>query len=440
MKKSNIVICLLLVVLICLGWSSVITNLLEENSQYDVYLENASVYREKGLYQKAFASYENALALRESKEIRDCWLEAYRMAYEDEVISASKYAEAMLNACELYPDCVEYWERLISFYLDQGSYNSAYDICQKCAKAEVESERLTELSNRVLYSYTSTRKVYSEFVRSSYGRFAVHSETGWGVLNFSGEETVGSDYIYISSHNSSGQVVYVTDKGVRLKSINGVVEAIMTDTITKAGAYGSGLLPVYTEGEGWRYLDCESGEYITQYFDEASNYQNGLALVKKGDSWYFIDPNGDKASDVTFDDVKLHGNGDYAYKNVMIAASNGKYAICDENGKTIKTLDCLDADIYLGSYIAFQDASGLWGFVDKNGTTVIEPVFENAKSFSGGLAAVCDGTAWGFINPSGALVIENKFLTADYFTSGGVCFVSLAPDQYYLIKLRFVEE
>lgn len=438
MRKSNILICVVLIALVCLGWVSVIGNVTRANSQYNAYLENAAAYQKKGLYQKAFASYENALALRESQEIRNCWLETYLLAFEDDVISASEYSDAMMHTCELYPDCAEYWERLLSFYLDRESYNSAYDVYKKYMRTEAKSERLTELCNRVIYSYTSTRKIYSGFVRSSYGRFTVCSESGWGVLGSSGEEIESCGYIYISPYNSIGQVVYISDKGARLKSINGVVEAIMTEDVTKSGAYGSGRLPVYTEGPGWRYLNCESGEYMVQNYDGASNYQNGLAMVRNENAWYFIDSNGDRVSDVTFDDVKLHGNGDYIYDNIMIASADGKFLICDEDGNSIKVLDCIDADVYLGGYIAYQDPNGLWGFVDKNGETVIEPVFQNAKSFSGGLAAVYDGAAWGFINTSGAVVIEYNFLTADYFTPDGVCFVSLANDQYYLIKLRFV--
>ncbi|MEE8043841.1 MAG: WG repeat-containing protein [Thermodesulfobacteriota bacterium] len=46
-----------------------------------------------------------------------------------------------------------------------------------------------------------------------------------------------------------------------------------------------------------------------------------------------------------------------------------------------------------------------WGFVNKKGEIVIEPQFENAVSFSGGLAIVeLGGGKWGYIDKKGKLV------------------------------------
>lgn len=46
-----------------------------------------------------------------------------------------------------------------------------------------------------------------------------------------------------------------------------------------------------------------------------------------------------------------------------------------------------------------------------------------AKSFSSGLGAVCNGGRWGFVDANNNLVIEYKYLDTDYFNSEGKCFV-----------------
>lgn len=86
-------------------------------------------------------------------------------------------------------------------------------------------------------------------------------------------------------------------------------------------------------------------------------------------------------------------------------------------------------------FVASQD--GKWGFIDDEGEIVIKPVFQEAKSFSNGLAAVYDGEKWGFINKDGDLVIDYQFRDVDYFTEDGICFVSTYEDLYYMITLRF---
>lgn len=440
MKKSNVAICVALIALICVGWVTQIGNLSKTQSAYNDHLEQAEAYQEKSLYQKAIEAYESALAIRETEKVRDLWLDAYRGAYEDGVTTAKKYGSAILTACELYPDNDSYWERLLSFYLETGSYTSAYESYQKCLKAGAGSDALTELSNQIRYSYNQTKKVYMEFIRSPYGGFVVRDTFGWGVVNGAGEAVASCDYLFISPANSEGEMLYVTDKDARLTDEDGVVEAILTEQVTKAGSYGDGLIPVRAEDGTWQYLDCESGEYMEAVYDSASGYCDGIAAVRNGEQWVLIDTDGEEVSKTDFDDVKLHGNGDYVYKDIMIASSDGEYGIYDEKGELQESLDCVDADIYLGGYIAFQDEDGLWGYVDKDGDVVIKPAYQGARSFSNGLAAVSDGTAWGFINEDGDLVIAYQFLEADYFTSGGVCFVSMVSDQYYLIKLRFVED
>lgn len=69
--------------------------------------------------------------------------------------------------------------------------------------------------------------------------------------------------------------------------------------------------------------------------------------------------------------------------------------------------------------VCVQAPSGLWGFVNKEGNYVIQPMYEEASSFSkDGLALVRDPNSglYGFINTSGAYAIEPQFITAKAFS------------------------
>ena len=56
---------------------------------------------------------------------------------------------------------------------------------------------------------------------------------------------------------------------------------------------------------------------------------------------------------------------------------------------------------------------------------MIEPQYEDAKSFMNGLAAVCKDGLWGFIDFGNNNVIECQYLEAGYFCSSGVCSVKI---------------
>jgi len=50
-----------------------------------------------------------------------------------------------------------------------------------------------------------------------------------------------------------------------------------------------------------------------------------------------------------------------------------------------------------------------WGFIDKTGTMVIQPQFEDAHQFSEGLAGVKKEGMWGFMDPKGTIVIRPHY-------------------------------
>ena len=57
-------------------------------------------------------------------------------------------------------------------------------------------------------------------------------------------------------------------------------------------------------------------------------------------------------------------------------------------------------------------------YVDRDGNFTIKPQFNNAESFSEGLAAVQIGWRWGFINKAGAMVINPQFDRVEPFSEG----------------------
>lgn len=59
-----------------------------------------------------------------------------------------------------------------------------------------------------------------------------------------------------------------------------------------------------------------------------------------------------------------------------------------------------------------------WGYVDGEGNIVIEPVYDEAKEFQEGLAAVSMDGFWGFIDIEGRTISEPKYGTASSYKNG----------------------
>ena len=440
MKKSVLCICIFMVALTVLAWFSQISNIAGKKADFKENVALAEGFIEEGLYQKAIDAYEKALKIKEDESARKALIETGKIAVADGVIPNSDLTKIIEAACDVYPENVELREELLSHYLDTQNYTKAHKAYNDCLNDEITSDNIKSLGNKIKYLYTVGGKAYTDYIRTPNGYATVADGEEWGVVDPAGERIIDCDYAYISPYNLDCSAVFVTDKDARLINKDNVVEKIVKADVVNALAYGDNLLPVCNEDGEWRYLNCESGKYELGTYDAASSFKNGIAAVCKDGKWTLINTKNEKVCETSFDDVKLHDNGDYVYKDVMIASVDGKYGIYDAKGKALCDFKSVDMDVYCGGDIAYCSKDGKWGFVDTKGKETIKAQYENAKSFSNTLAGVCKDGKWGYIDKNNILVIENQFIEAGYFSNKGVCFVSLGEGEYQLLKIRFFEK
>lgn len=438
MKKSSLAIVIALVVFIVIAWGVNIFNSTSQLQERNVHLKSAAKYMEEGLYQKAIAEYDTALAMKDEMDVKLKWLEAYDQGYQDNVVTYTDYANALMQMCEQQPTDGQYWERVIHLYINNDKMTKAHEVYMASVKEGAKSEQLTALGDVILYSYRSTAKAYAEVIEGANGAFSVNDGEGWGLIEPTGDTLADCDYQYVGPYNSSGHTLKVTDKDKRLFDGEEVVQAIIDKEFTRCGAYAEGLLPVMTGDKYWKYLDCENDTFVLETYEMASNFSDSVAAVNKNGKWSLINRTGETVCSETFDNIKLAPCGDYVRDGIMIASQKGKYGIYNAEGRCLVDLNCTDMDVYMGGYIAFQASNGKWGYVDSKGNEVISAQYDHARSFSGNLAAVCKDGLWGFIKNDGTVVIELQYMDARYFNANGICFISEYTDLYSMIKLRFV--
>jgi hypothetical protein len=120
----------------------------------------------------------------------------------------------------------------------------------------------------------------------------------------------------------------------------------------------------------------------------------------------------------------------------------GKWGYADRNGKLVIGPRFENARKFSGGLAAVYVRTGAksraglddsdaaaaeerkWGFIDETGKTVIAPEFEAVADFSEGFAAVSykapssDTDTWGYVDREGHVVIKPQFSAADPFTEG----------------------
>lgn len=177
------------------------------------------------------------------------------------------------------------------------------------------------------------------------------------------------------------------------------------------------ILDVFKHGQaedspcGYAMRSTGQWEVHPVYEECNSFYGSGLAAVKQDGLWGFIDKKGAVVVNPKF--VRTHGFWRANYAAVAVAKS------APRRYKHNQEKYFLSSDL-------------LWGFIDINGKWSVEPQFEDAGSFSEGVAPVKKDDRWGYINEDGYVVIALQFYMASEFERGAARVVRESPPEIWL--------
>ena len=90
------------------------------------------------------------------------------------------------------------------------------------------------------------------------------------------------------------------------------------------------------------------------------------------------------------------------------------------------------AAVRIGEFV-----EGKWGYIDKQGTLVIQPQFDTAGPFRNGLAVVANDRKFGYIDKTGKIVIPLQFASAGSFSEG---LASVRIGDYMAGKDGYIDE
>lgn len=199
----------------------------------------------------------------------------------------------------------------------------------------------------------------------------------------------------------------------------------------------------------WGYIDTDSTLVIECVYDSAGDFsQSGLAAVKDGENYFYINKKGEKQFDKTFINAEnfdtnsiakvtteegvgllnIHGEyilipgayaelGEIAMENGYVAVRNneGKWGYIDSLGNVIAECKYAAARTFLRERAVVVNDEGLYGFINETGDEIVPCIYTAARNYSIALyAAVRDENGkWGYVNKSGAVTVECAF--ADCF-------------------------
>ena len=188
---------------------------------------------------------------------------------------------------------------------------------------------------------------------------------------------------------------------------------LISPKFDQCGSFWEGLAAVKI-GSYYNYVN-ESGNLLSPAkFQKAGSFSDGVAPVKDNNRFIYIDKSGKRAFDKDFEDAKSFSEG------LAVAKLNGKYGYISKNGEFVIK------PIYDNAYY-FKNGRGQVVlnnkeyFIDNKGRILFEPTYDHIDNFvfdTKNLISVSVGKKHGLINMSGQWIVKPQYQDSIRFSEG----------------------
>jgi len=432
---SKILVSMVLISLSIFAWRVNINNFLSFERHLSAIEARAEESFSKRLFLQAIEYYKEALTLQSNIDYYYRIINVYQAYLAEEQSDRVRrlFLDDVLGAADTFPSETEFWLIAINLQMEMNRHNYAFSTIVRARRADVRDDELNRLYYKLLYSLELRPERYYDFDTSLNGFYNVMLSAGWRLITDTGALARHGFFDFISKINNEGYNIIHLANEIRLIDLQGIPRGRYTINAERSGMYStqSSILPLHTP-DGWIYI-TRDGEKLPGVFEMASSFVNREAAVKFAGAWHIIDEKGEVIEETEFTNIKFDLRGAHIQGGLVLAKKNGTYQLYNDSLDPISDSVFDDIDISLnGEPIAFS-SGGKWGYIDNSGNVLLEPIFEDAKSFSNGLAAVKYNGLWGFINRGFVIAIEPQFEFAHYLTSSGSSIVREPGDHMYRI-------
>lgn len=227
------------------------------------------------------------------------------------------------------------------------------------------------------------------------------------------------------SYFHEGLALIETTKGWAYINLNGQIS--FRSGTSQAGSFKCDRAMLFANGL-CGFVDRNGTQIIPPIYNHAWGFNEGLAAVNFSGRWGYIDPTGKNIISFKYKDARPFSEGmarvsdesglHFTKKDgVVVFFSVAKFGFINNSGKHIIP-KIFDNARDFSEGLAAVKTGNKWGYVTLSGTIEIPPIFEDAASFSGGLARVRLNNAYGFIAANGKMMIKSQYLDAFDFSEG----------------------
>lgn len=431
MKKN---LSIVMIVLLGLAWYITLSTWLGNERKYNNMVAEAQRLEEKGLYLDAIAQYEEAKAVKgETLALEEYIVDDYLAmgdykeyrAKLNEIIAA--YGPVERDVTKLYEFTKEYLSEDSVIELVSGLYERFPD-------SEIVMRYYDDVKGKYIERTCAYERIY-DFA----GDYAVYMQEGKkGLIGLDGKAVIEAVYDEIAFDGKDTQSIPVKD-GSECFFINqkGYKTRMPEESYTLLGIISQSRM-VAVKGGKYGYLDKNLKEKTDFIYDDATPICEGIGAVKQGGKWALIDKNGERITEFIFDEVSQNSKGICSVNKMAAVRQGDNFFFVNEKGERISEKNYEAIKAFESEGMCAICIKGKWGYIDKDENLKIECIYEDAKSFTNGYAAVKKGGIWGYIDENNYMAIEPAFDDAGFMTKDGTAPISHGGT-WTLLQLKIMD-
>lgn len=392
---------------------------------YDTAVAAARENAENGIPYMAVQNYKKAFQINgEDEELYREYIEQCKLLGDD------NYLDAMKNYVRRFPASAAAYEMLCQYYYDMENYFMVMDIAVEAKEKEVATEKVRDLYIKCSVMFKQIGSNYEE-ATSFLGKGAVVKFNGhYGFIDENGYYKISPEYDAAMPF-LGGSTAVCKDEEWFMINDTGYMVAKPSKKVDYLSFINNGWVLVGINGK-YDYMNSSLKVPDNLRFEQATIFKNGVAAVKLPEGWRLINSDLNYVSETVYEDICIDEFNACVNSGIIFAKKKGKWEMLDVSGNTVCDNQFDDVCHFVSEGPAAVKIGEQWGFVSKTGEIVIQPEYEQARSFGANLGAVCKDGLWGYINPSNQMRIEYQFEDCRSFSDNGIALIRDGESWHYI--------
>ncbi|NLI63649.1 MAG: hypothetical protein GX367_02835 [Bacteroidales bacterium] len=427
----NKVLFIVLIFLLTVGaW---VITFLTNNSKEDRFISIKAQVKENeelGIYKKNIALYKELISM-EKENIQ--WYEKLADSYYH-LEKYGDYENACMDIIKAFPEDALGYIKLGEYYRQNGRVDEVIELYSSLPESIKEDKTLKALYEKSEFEYTYRGSTCDEIIPFLSYLTVVRKGESYIYVDYTGSQAFEREYDLARPFIEDMAAVfydnewYMIDKeGDKIAATKELVQDLYSISEGYAVAKFNGM---------YGYVDENFKKFHIEY-DNATNFYNNVAAVQVNGKWKLISKEFKDITDAIYDEIIVDENNICTRGGVIFAKKGENYHMLNLSGKEITNEVFEDARIFVSKEPVAVKKNGKWGFIDTEGKKVIDFKYDDAYSFSLGLAPVCIDGIWGYIDQKEEMKVPRIFDESKPFYKTGIAVVKYGNTYRFIQLIKY---